>query len=66
MIDGTDRKARAHIPAHVPSHLIRDVDFYQIAVGDDPQRDYAEKFHNGLDIVYIPWTAKDSQWAIGS
>lgn len=50
------------IPSHVPAHLVRDVDFYQITVGDDPQKDFTERFHNEPDIFYIPRTARDPQW----
>ncbi|MFP6850450.1 MAG: cytochrome P450 [Pseudomonas sp.] len=50
------------IPAHVPPELVRDVDFYQITVGDDPQRDFKERFAGDPAIFYIPRTARDPQW----
>lgn len=52
----------ASIPAHVPPHLVRDVDVYNIQVGDDPQRDFAERFRNEPELFYIPRTVKDPQW----
>jgi cytochrome P450 len=62
MSDQLDLNSTLRVPPHVPAHLVRDVDFYQIAVGEDPQRDYADRFHNEPDIFYITHTAKDPQW----
>lgn len=62
MSDQTDRNSTFRVPPHVPAHLVRDVDFYQIPVGEDPQRDYLERFRHEPDIFYIPRTAKDPQW----
>lgn len=50
------------VPPHVPPELVRDVDFYQITVGDDPQKDYWEQFGDEPAIFYIPRTARDPQW----
>jgi cytochrome P450 len=52
----------AAIPSHVPAHLVRDIDVYNIAVGEDPQRDFAETFRNEPELFYIPRTVKDPQW----
>ena len=52
----------AAIPSHVPPHLVRDIDVYNIEVGEDPQRDFAEKFRDEPDLFYIPRTVKDPQW----
>lgn len=60
--DPVNMQSEISVPAHVPRNLVRDLDFYQIPVGDDPQKDYAELFHTGPDIFYIPKTAKDPQW----
>lgn len=50
------------VPSHVPPELVRDVDVYQITVGDDPQKDYKERFQGEPDIFYIRRTARDPQW----
>ena len=62
MSDQTDLHSTPRVPPHVPAHLVRDMDFYQIPVGEDPQRDYADRFRNEPDIFYITHTAKDPQW----
>jgi cytochrome P450 len=62
MPDQTDLHTTPRVPSHVPAHLVRDMDFYQIPVGEDPQRDYAHRFRNEPDIFYITHTAKDPQW----
>jgi hypothetical protein len=49
MSDQTDPNSGFRAPPHVPAHLVRDVDFYQIPVGEDPQRDYAERFRDEPD-----------------
>jgi cytochrome P450 len=60
--DQNGLNSKLKVPPHVPHDLVRDIDFYQITVGEDPQRDYTERFHDGPDIFYIPRTAKDPQW----
>lgn len=52
----------ASIPAHVPPHLVRDIDVYNIPVGDDPQRDFALRLKDAPELFYIPRTVKDPQW----
>lgn len=50
------------IPAHVPAGLVRDIDVYNIPVGDDPQRDFLECLRNQPEMFYIPKTVKDPNW----
>ena len=50
------------IPAHVPAGLVRDIDVYNIPVGDDPQRDFLECLRDQPELFYIPKTVKDPNW----
>lgn len=50
------------VPDHVPAALVRDIDLYNIPVGDDPQRDLLECLRRQPELFYIPKTVKDPAW----